>query len=278
MKKCIFALHVILAVLAAFTVFSAAAPAQAAAKETVYVLTEIRYDAKTSIPVYVYKYYKNGLLKSYTLGKGASQGEYKYNKKQQLVKFRRSLNEWCNFDYTYNKKGQIIKIKNYYTNKNNNKFAYDGYVSKLTYDKKGRMIKQVDTGKTAVYSEEGEPQGEKKGSYTTTYSYNKKGQMIRSLFTSTFDKKLKSTANYKYDSKGNLKSISYSDGYKQVRTITYDKAGNITSISGGDSVTVFYTWKKMSVNKKLAAQIKAQQWSLTNQNLNFAIPTNDHGM
>jgi len=163
MKKRISAIHIFAVLLAAAFIFSAAAHAQAASKKTVYVISEVYYAQKTGDPVYVYKYNSKGLLKSYTLGK-VQKGEYKYNKKNQLTKFRRSLNEWCNCDYTYNRKGQITKIRNYYTNLADNKFAYDGFKTKLTYNRKGQVIKKVDTGKEAI----GEDSALKKVTYTTT--------------------------------------------------------------------------------------------------------------
>lgn len=274
MKKHNFPVHLILAVLAAVAVVSAAAPAQAASKETVYVLTEIYYGQKDENGLtFTYKYNKNGLLKSYNL-RNAQKGEYKYNSKKQLVKFRRSLNEWCNFDYTYNKKGQLTKIKSYYTDMKTNKYAYDGFVSKLTYNKKGQVIKKTDTGKVAL-GEDGQLQ---KVTFTKTYKYNKKGQVKQTVFTNSANKAQKQTANYKYDKKGNLKSVSYSDGYKQEMNLSYNKNKTLKSISGGESVTSYYSWKKMKVSKKLAAQVKAQQWSLINQDLNLVIPTNDYGM
>lgn len=110
-----------------------------------------------------------------------------------------------------------------------------------------------------------------------TYKYNKKGQVKKSVFTNSLDD-TKTTASYKYDKKGNLTKIIYSDGYTEVNKITYDKNGNIASVAGEYSVTAYYTWKKMKVSKKLAEQIKAQQWSLTNMDMNFAIPTNSYGM
>jgi len=100
---------------------------------------------------------------------------------------------------------------------------------------------------------------------------------------SSANKDYKITNIYKYDKKGNLKSQLYTDaaaGFSQNNEsqITYDKKGNVASIAGSYSVTVLYNWKKVKVSKELAPLVKAQQWSLVNMDLNFAIPVNARGM
>ena len=146
------------------SVVPAMAPAYAAGSKTVYVLTSVK---QNGTKMYSYSYDTNGRLKSASLMRGAQKCKFTYNSKNRLTKYKRSFNEWCNFDYTYNSKGRISKVKNYYTYTSNNKYAYAGLQSKLYYNSKGKVYKEVVT--------------EGKKSYTNKYSYNSKGLVSKAV-------------------------------------------------------------------------------------------------
>lgn len=253
-------------------VLTSVAPAYAASSQTVYVITSVKQNG-TKMNTFSYDGY--GRLKKASLMKGMQKCEFTYNSKNQLTKFRRSFNDWCNFDYTYNSKGQISKIKNYYTLTSNNKYAYDGLNSKLSYSNKGKVYKEVVK--------------EGKKTYTNKYKYNSKGLLTKAVIKHP---QRKGTYKYTYDKKKNVQKVALTGtDWDETRIYTnkYNSSGRltkqiITSVSGEDEnkITYTYTYKKIKVSSKYAAMVKAQQWALINEglnsplNLNFSIPRNDY--
>lgn len=254
-------------------IMTSVAPVYAAGTKTVYVVTSIKQNGKK---MNTFSYDKNGRLKKASLMRGMQKCEFTYNSKNRLAKYRRSFNEWCNFDYSYNSKGRISKVRNYYTYTSNGKYAYDGLISKYSYNSKGKVYKEVV----------------KKGkkSYTNKFTYNSKGQLTKAVINYP---QRKGTYKYSYDKKKNVCKVE-TEQDDWTGTDTYDNKYNsagrltkrvVTSVSGEDeesSITYTYTYKKMTVSSKYASVIKAQQWMLINEglnskvNLNFSIPRNDY--
>lgn len=234
--------------------------------KTVYVLTKIYTDKRSKSNItQTFSYNKNGLLKSSTLG-SIVKGEYTYNRKNQITRYRESMNQWTTNDYSYNKKGQIIKNVCTYRNLKSNKLETKGFVSTYKYNKDGKLISE----------------NAKKGKKANTYKYTYGKNGFPSKFTENTEYG-KKTTTYTYDKKNNIKtmetkssdgtfSYNYSNKYKSGRC----DSQTVTETYDGDSYSIkyFYAYKKMTVSKSLADQIEAQQWSLLNNNLNNAIPKN----
>lgn len=255
-------------------VLAVVSPAYAASSKTVYVLKTVK---QNGYKMNTYSYDSKGRLKKGSLMYGSSECELTYNSKNRLTKFRRSFNEWCNFDYTYSSKGRVTKVNNYYTFTSDNKYAYDGLQSKLKYNSKGKVYKEIVTD------------GRK--TYTNKFTYNSKGLLTKAVIKYP---QRKGTYKYTYDGKKNVKKVVFTTGTDGSETQTYDneydskgrlKKRTITfSSDAGDENTVTYTYsyKKMTVSSKYAKMIKAQQWLLLNEglnshiNLNFSIPRNDY--
>ena len=252
-------------------IMASVAPAYAASTKTIYVLTSVKQNGNK---MNTFTYDSNGRLKKASLMYGAQKCKFQYNKKNQLTKYKRSFNEWCNFDYTYNSKGRLTKVRNYYTDTKNDEFAYDGLSSKYTYSS-GKITKEVVTN------------GNKK--YTNKFKYNSKGLLSKATIKCP---NRAGTYKYKYDKKKNVTSVEMTiSGNKYTDTYTnkYNSAGRLTkrTVASNDgenvnTVTYTYTYKKLKVSSKYASLIKAQQWLLINEglndklNLNFAIPRNDY--
>ena len=264
-------------ILAAFVLTVAclctAQTAQAAKKKTVYVLTKT-YTKGVKKPNIEYKYNKTGLLKSYSRMGGMVRGQYKYDKKNRLTRYRRSLNEWTTFDYSYNKKNQITGINGYYTRIKDGKFAYDGLKTTYEYNGKGQIVKETTTGE--VYDYEAEKTVD--AVYTIQYTYNGKGLLTQRKETVQMTNTMTGTWKLTYDKKGNLTRYEDDNGVTTFAN-TY-KSGRltkrVTTYYDGTKVTETYQYKKMSVKKNLVSSVKAQQWSLLNMNLNLAIPENSY--
>lgn len=245
----------------------AAAPAFAAGgTKTVYVISKIYTGKKSKDNIRnTFTYNKTGLLREGTFGPaGLSRLEYSYNRKNQLTMFRQSLNQWTTCKYTYDKAGRITKSVCTYNNMETDKVESKGYVSTYKYNKDGTL--KSETAK----------KGKKK--ITIKYTWNSKGLVTKRV---TKDANGTSTETNKYDSKGNLKkSATVSDDYKENHTYTNNyKNGRLIKMvdTSDDSKTTYYfEYKKMTVSKSLADQIKAQQWSLINVNINNAIPRNSY--
>ena len=95
---------------------------------------------------------------------------------------------------------------------------------------------------------------------TATYTYDEKSK-ITSYSEKYIDGYADSVQILFYDKHGNLKTVQYGD-----RTVSYEntyKNGRLTKrVEGG--IPTIYKYKKISVDRKLAARIAAQQKRLLN--------------
>lgn len=142
----------------------------------------------------------------------AEETQYSYNEEldYQPYNYRR---------YVYDEKGHIIEYS----------IKIEGREEgKLSYDKKGNLIKEIISGSDFYYLCDYKE---------IIYSYDKKGNMIEKSgnysWESEFDGKGTSWSKtiYSYDNKGNMieENVSgYSEGnyYSQIETYSYDKKGN----------------------------------------------------
>lgn len=252
-------------------------PANAAAKKTtVYMLSKVyRIDSGKKTLAKSYSYRNDGLLKGYTGSIAAIVGEYKYDKKNRLVQFRTSLNEWTNYDYTYNKQGQIATIHKYYTSKYDPSFYSDAGKAKCTYNKKGLMTKKVYQTKELNYT----TNINENVKITIQYSY-KNGHLVKETITTKRGNNIfNTTKTIKYDDNGNVRfeNVKSTNGSERMTYInTYNSKGRltkcVTQMSSGNTSTCTYTYIKMKVPNSLLESVKKQQWSLLNHDYNNAIP------
>ena len=203
--------------------------------------------------------------------------------------------------YGYNKKGQLISEKGtdsgtkstvafkYKKNRiasfestSQSRYASSASSGTVTYNAKGQLKKISCKGSSPynlkyAYNDAGQvtkESGKRSGSKVLqTFTYNSKGRMLTAASANRTD-------TMKYDSKGNIKSVTtkfgrfdlfqgyqytYKDGRATTRGIKYTKEGNTYY-----SVNIKY--KQITVPQKFAAQVKAQQYALMNPSVSFSIP------
>lgn len=186
--------------------------------------------------------------------------------------------------YKYNKKGLIkaVKTSGSYWDSEPNSYKY---VKTYSYDKKYRLKscseKDVSGGSsspTKVTYRLNKKGYVVKGSNAAKYTYNSKGRLIRLNDNG-------STMKFSYNKKGRLTSYARgSDGeWGNAQKLKYDKKGRIVSPSDAEKATYksgrlktvalayypgeinsvkTFTFKKITVPKKYAKMIKAQQAAL----------------
>ena len=236
------------------------APSETFAKsttQTVYVLSRITRTDSDGKVLQKFAYTDEGLLKSINYNQGAEITKFSYNKKHQFKKMTyKSVYEGkYSCTYRYDSKGRLVSIysgdseidiKYYlddkaarYTVSNGSYLSYSMRICRFAYDAKGDLY----AIRRRSYSEYMEDPAE------------------------VYD--LESTKFF-FDQKGNLTmwgGYSNKNVYKKKRLSKRTVSGN------GLTWTETYKYKKLTVDKTLADQIKAQQWALINENLNLALGT-----
>ncbi len=98
----------------------------------------------------------------------------------------------------------------------------------IEYSYKGDQLESVTTGKGAPEER------------VTRFKYNSYGELANRLSPGA-----QSPITYKYDNYGDLESVSYTDGKKEVEfRLSYDRNKNLTSIKNRDTVSVGYDYDK----------------------------------
>lgn len=224
-----------------------------ASTKTMYVLTSISNNDNNIDSYYppTYSYYSNGLLKS---EKSEGTKTYSYNNKHNV----KSINDHYAgstyaHKYTY-KKGRLSNSRR--------TMSWCTYYCNYSYGKSGQL-------KTII------SKPDDNGSNTTTqYTYDKKGR-VSSCNITTAGRSTEKYYNIKYDSKGNIKSYTYSPSYytENVKHTNTYKNGRLikssTKVKTNNGAwtklgTTFYNYKKVQVPSSLVKKVKAQQRVLTN--------------
>ena len=169
-----------------------------------------------------------------------------------------------------------------------------GTDNKTTYkygrDKKGNLTSLKSVYYNKYYGGKTFKKLKKTSTTTTAYKLNKKGRITKATSTTVYidkSKNISSPLTYKYDGKGNLKSISHPYPYytctysykysgKHAKTRTYKQKYSGGSTYGPYSTSLTYETRK--VPKKYAAVVKAQQWALLNGNANRAFGPRSLGL
>ena len=228
--------------------------AQAATK-TVYVITDTNETADwglVSKTTTKYTYGKNGLMtKSVSSNNmdGKTTTTYSYNGavlKNKKMAYSGGSNTVA---YTANKNGKITKavavmpqpngkITRTYTAK-----YKSGNINKISW----KEVFEMD-GEEAVFND------------ACTYTYKNGRVASRTMYGSK--------TTYVYDAKGNLKNIGgskYNNKYNAKKQLV-----KTTQSETGFKYTKTYKYKAIKVKASIADKVQAQQWSLINNNLNFA--------
>ena len=93
---------------------------------------------------------------------------------------------------------------------------------------------------------------------THYYTYDKKGNLVKEVT--------------KYKEGNEVEEVTYENTYKNGRLVK-----QVETYDTGESFIRFYSYKKISVPKKLVKKVKTQQWSFLNHNLNNAEPVKNYG-
>ena len=214
--------------------------AHASGKTKVWVVTKDQLKEGGYTETIAFAYNKNGLLKNskHTFDESVStRNVYKYDSKGRL---KSSINVWGSgpsdrdtTTYKRNSKG--------YVTKSIEKIGSQSYVMTFSYNSKGKLTK-LNT-----------PEGYAK------YGYNKKGRLTSKSLEWATDK-------LKYDKKGRIKAVIRigDDSTKEKATYTSGRVSKITvyDADGAKQSVRTFTYKKVSVPKKYAKMVKAQQAAL----------------
>lgn len=238
-----------------------------ASKQTVYVLKS----AKMSGAKWTYSYDgKTGLLKKETSKErsgGSGKKKYSYNGKHVLSTITQ------NDKYGRYAKGLTFKSKVSLTSTSGGRFKKstekgkysNGVIWKKTVKckyKSGRVVK------AKISTTRGDAGGTYPWAGKATYTY-KGGRMVLQHVT----KSALAGYRYSYDAHGNIdkKRSIYLNG----STSEWENLGNVYNAKGllAKRNSTTYSWKRLRVSKATAAKVKAQQWALLNDNLNFALGT-----
>ena len=222
-----------------------------AAKSEVYVITKIESEGSTSSSTLfggTFKYAKNGLLTSAATNNGAP------------------------IKYTY--KNANITLLKQGTSKTAVSTTSHGTLKKAVWTMPNSSTKSItDTftsanGRITSCTEVLVPMPNMGEGYTnkSTFAYSD-GKISKETLKGTW---VSATYTYKYDKSGNLSKASIKNKYMtqpEAMTFknTYDKEGKLKQRSFQDEyssepTTLTYKYKKISVDKKLAKKVKAQQW------------------
>lgn len=244
-------------------------PVQAASKKTMYVVSSIkekgvlRSFGKDSYTVKV-TYTKKGLIKKINIPcKEGLVYTFTYNKKNRLTKFVEEIKNGdfkCVNTYTYTYKDGKLKTR---TLKSTN-----GDTEKRTYDYKNGY--RVLSNNITTWKENGKTETEK-SKETATYKNGHVKTLNRvGIYSQTYS--MDSRGNYtKYVLKAADGTI-IKDGYLKA-SMNYDKNNRITKrvvayknpmMDREEKITQTVKYKKITVDKKYAAMIEAQQWQLLN--------------
>ena len=247
------------AVLALSLAFSCAAltkpvSAEAAGTKTMYVVKSLTWSDSGTKSTRTYTYDSTGLLSKmkekcswYDGSDGKGYSKYKYDEDYRITE-KESSNAMMNAiglgmdsttTYDYSKDNEIR----------------DSYGTIYATDDRGRII--------------GESYDNDNGYLSYKYEYDNKNRVSKEIYTIKRDEGDDvTTTEYKYDKKGNLSKVKH-DTYSEKRKITYDKNGRITKVKMGSS-TYKVKYKKIKIKADAIDKVKAQQWSILNENNNFA--------
>ncbi|QUI20894.1 hypothetical protein HZI73_00585 [Vallitalea pronyensis] len=226
----------------------------------------------------IYNYDKAGNLIKETDSEGSI--IYAYDVQNNLTKL--TDKEGNTYGYQYDEEGNLvkeIKPENYNTTTNDGPattYQYD-YLGRLIriqdeenkvlqkniYDRKGRLIKQIDPGGYASGATD-------ESRYKTEYVYDIGGRLIH-IISPEAQEQGKANVQYTYDAQDNILSIidakgnttkyirdlwgraeSITDAAGNISTYTYDYAGNVTSSTDPKGNTTRYHYNSMN---KLASII-----------------------
>jgi len=195
-----------------------------------------------------------------------------------------SDDEALTFKYAYTKQGLLKKITNV-TYKEANTFAYDarnrfksmnfyGWKTAFTCDKKGRVSKTKDKKPVKyTYDAKGYLKKYVSTAQTSTYTYDKKGRLAKLVMQGYATQGYRDVYKYTYDEFGQLKSVKGAE--KATIQNTYDESGRLamqTVKSGGSETILTYSYKRVTVPKKLVKQVKAQQKSVYLEQVFSGVP------
>ena len=235
---------------------TAATPAHAAKKKSVYVLSEVKtVDNTRSSRVRKYTYNKNGILAKRVSDAETFNYQYKGKKWTKLTGTAELGSTVVSIKNTYNKKGLRTKFVEY---RDSMKF-----VVKFSYDKKNRLKKKTISG----------DYGDGKYKEITKYTYDSKGRVKKETVTYD-DTDDKYVTTYKYDKHGMPTKETwsrYKNGEKLASDVTtyenlYDDGRLISrTMKNCDAGVYSYTnvelfsYKKIKVSKKYVKAVKKQQ-------------------
>lgn len=263
-----------LSLLLLFTISILAINVQAASKESVYVITSVKYDGNSaeSKESYTQKidYNNTGLIKTINTPSSEKITEsFYYNPSGLLTKYVEKIGAGrmkgtikCWYDY---KKQKLVEKKE----------AGSGYETEYEYTWKNGVIASAVV-ETEEVNEDGEDDDESEYERTYKYTY-KNGSVVK--ITETPDDIV---FNRTVDKNGNITKQTLSVGGTQIKTsyyyatIKYDKNKRVSSMTvkfrvpmmqAGEKYVKTFSYKKMSVDKEIAPIVKAQQNQLVNASL-----------
>lgn len=199
-----------------------------------------------------FKYTRNGLL-SKRLYSNGNYSEKFYYKKEKVIKVVKG-GQGAGFTELWKYVGGRLSEKVI-----THKYTSDGKISRdityeiFLYNKKGQIKKWIVSNNVSGTDE------------NLTYSYNKRGQITKRKYRTIIYK-------YKYDKKGNIKSIKdstnnlgtnkYKLTYKRGR-VTKQVITNVLEAKNSKQTKMF-KYKKIKVPQKYVNTIKKQQWEIIN--------------
>ncbi|MDO5701979.1 MAG: hypothetical protein Q4G47_01310 [Lachnospiraceae bacterium] len=260
-----------LSLLLLFTISILSISVQAASKETVYVITSVKYDGNSAESKEAYTqtiaYNNTGLIKTITTPSSEKITEsFYYNPSGLLTKYVRKIGAGrekgtvkCWYEY---KKQKLVEK----TEKG------PGYEAEYEYNWKNGVIASADVefSETDESGEDGED-----NEYVYKYTY-KNGNVVKIKENNSI------VFNRTVDKNGNVTKQTLTVDGAQIKTsyyyatIRYDKNQRVSSMTvkarvpmmtAGEKYVKTFTYKKMSVDKEYAPYIKAQQSQLINASI-----------
>ena len=233
------------------------------ATKKVYVLKSFGRTSGFSSDV-VYKYKSNGLLEASTTH-SEQDGEsyrtkYGYNKKGYVTS--ESIFTKDDGETTW-KKGETTSITRNAKGLPKKKIVQRGHTVDVTAFtiKSGRVVAEKTTHKYSNGTSETD---------TAAYTYDTHGR-VKSVDQTKYNQTSRHRYNYYYDKRGNYVKYEREYGTYQL-ALTYNSKKLLTKRDNPDGDVAFtYRYKAMKVPASMVGKVKAQQWSLLNQNLNFVL-------